>query len=279
MKTKTVLITGATSGVGFATAKALAQKGFTTVLLARNEEKVNKTVALLKKIAPNATIDFVLGDLSDLESIKVAAKDFKERYQELDVLVNNAGGIFDSYQKTKDGFEWGFQVNHLGHYYLTNLLKKELLNASEPRVINLSSEAHKMGKFDIENLNCEKKFSGWAQYGSTKLMNILFTKGLVKNFENINAYAVHPGVVKTGFGSNNGGLLKYFSWMPFLITPEQGAETSVHLATAAISELKNGYYYKKSKPAAIAKNGMDNNFRDQLWDASKKLLKSKGFGV
>ncbi|SOE20905.1 NAD(P)-dependent dehydrogenase, short-chain alcohol dehydrogenase family [Spirosomataceae bacterium TFI 002] len=279
MKTKTVLITGATSGVGFATAKALASRGFNVVLLARNEEKVNKTVALLKKLAPEASIDFVLGDLSDLASIKSAAAAFQAKYNTLDVLINNAGGIFDTYEKTKDGFEWGFQVNHLGHYYLTKLLKKELLSSTEPRVINLSSEAHKMGKFDIENLNCEKKFSGWGQYGSTKLMNILFTKGLVENFENINAYAVHPGVVKTGFGANNGGLLKYFSWMPFLITPEQGAETSVHLATAPISELKNGYYYKKSKPAAIAKNGIDHNYRDQLWDVSKKLLKSKGFVV
>jgi retinol dehydrogenase 12 len=279
MKSKIALITGATSGVGFASAKALASQGFKIVILARNQEKAVKTVSLLRKLSPAAHIDFVMGDLSDLSSIKSAAIDFKAKYQTLDVLINNAGGIFNTFEKTKDGFEWGFQVNHLGHFYLTHLLRKELLSSDEPRVINLSSEAHKMGKFDIENLNCEKKFSGWGQYGSTKLMNILFTKGLVKNFEKINAYAVHPGVVKTGFGSNNGGLLKYFSWMPFLITAEQGAETSVHLATAPIAKLKNGYYYKKSVPASIAKSGIDPNYRDQLWDASLALLSEKGFGV
>lgn len=276
---KTVLITGGTSGVGFATAKALLKLGHTVVLLARNPEKVEKSLAVLKKINPGCNVDSVIGDLSDLTTIKKAAKEFQSKYNQLDVLINNAGGIFGQYELTSDGFEWAFQVNHLGHYYLTNLLKKELLKSDDPRVISLSSEAHKMGKFDIENLNGEKKFSGWGQYGATKLMNILFTKGVVKNFKNINAYAVHPGVVKTGFGANNDGLLKYFSWMPFLITPEKGAETSVYLATAPVAQLKNGYYYKKSKVADVSKEAIDQNYRDQLWNASMKLLALKGFKV
>jgi NAD(P)-dependent dehydrogenase (short-subunit alcohol dehydrogenase family) len=135
-----------------------------------------------------------------------------------------------------------------------------------------------MGKYDSENLNAEKNFGGWKQYGATKLMNILFTKALVDRYaeHNLHAYAVHPGVVKTNFGANNSGLLKYFSWLPFLKTPEQGAATSIYLATKPAEELKNGYYYKNKKPSSVSEEALNKESAKDLWEQSTRILAEKG---
>ncbi len=274
---ETVLITGGTSGVGKATVLKLAELSYKIVLLARSEEKASKTIKEIKLKTPDAELDFILGDLSSLSSIKKAAAAFKEKYSSLNILINNAGGVFSKKEFTEDGLEWGFQVNHLGHFLLTNLLIESLLTAGNAKVINLSSEAHRMGNIDFNNLNCEKKFSTWKQYGTTKLMNLLFSKSLANNFPGLSAYAVHPGVVRTGFGANNSGILGWFNKMPFLITPEQGAETTVFLCTTNAAKLTNGGYYKKSKLAYAAVQSQDIDIQEGLWAASLKILKEKGF--
>lgn len=276
---KTVLITGGTSGVGKATVEALAAKGMKVIMLARNTEKAEKVILKIKAKNPDAQVSFLEADLNHLQSVDDAAERFVEENDTLDILINNAGGIFNDFEKTKDNFEWAFQINHLSHFLLTKKLLPLLLKSTEPKVISLSSEAHQMGKYEADNLNGEKKFGGWRQYGATKLMNILFTKSLKDHHaeQGLQAYAVHPGVVKTGFGSNNGGLLKYFSWMPFLISPEEGAQTSIHLATTPADKLKNGFYYKKSKPANVSQAAINEDYRADLWQQSERMLSEKGF--
>lgn len=277
MNNKTVLITGATSGVGKATAIALAKLGLKIVILARNKQKADKTLLEILNAVPGAELEILEGDLASLKSIKKAAEVFVSKYDKLDILINNAGGVFSKKEITEDGFEWGFQVNHLGHFLLTYLLLDKLKAAGNSRIINLSSEAHRMGSIDFTNLNCERKFSGWRQYGATKLMNLIFAKSIANKFgeSGLMAFSVHPGVVRTGFGANNSGLLSFFNKMPFLITPEKGAETSVFLATADATKLVNGGYYKKSAIAYAGVESQDFEVQTELWDVSEKMLKEK----
>ncbi len=275
MKNKIALLTGGTSGIGKATLEKLISFGTTVILLVRNPGKANLLKVEVLKNYPNGTIEIFEGDLVSLKSIKSAAEAIKAKYTGIDILINNAGGVFSEFEQTKDGFEMGFQVNHLAHFLLTNLLLDNLLRSKEPRVINLSSEAHRIGKLDMGNLNAEKKFGTWKQYGATKLMNILFTKALANKYasKGLSAFSVHPGVVKSSFGANNGGVLKYFNKMPFLISPEKGAETSIYLATQDISKLKNGAYYKRSQIAYSSLESQDIDAQNKLWDISEKYLR------
>jgi NAD(P)-dependent dehydrogenase (short-subunit alcohol dehydrogenase family) len=277
LKNKIVLITGGTSGVGKATALKLSALGAKVVLIARDKARAMETIGEIKSKISGADPGFIPGDLSSLQSIRTAAETFIAEYPRLDVLINNAGGVFDKFQKTKDGFEWAFQVNYLGHFLLTRLLIKKLEQSEDPRIINLSSEAHRMGKIDFDNLNCEKSFGTWPQYGATKLMNVLFTKELKNRYKNISSFSLHPGVVRTGFGANNTGLLRFFSSLPFLLTPEQGAETSVYLATTPRAALKNGEYYKKSKVTPSSAITYQKETAARLWEISEQMLHDKGF--
>jgi NAD(P)-dependent dehydrogenase (short-subunit alcohol dehydrogenase family) len=275
LKSKVAVITGGTSGIGKATVEKLVTFGTTVVLLARDTQKAEIVKKEILKTFPNGKIEIFAGDLTDLKSIKAVSEEIKARHSKIDILINNAGGVYSEFVRTADGFELGFQVNHLAHFLLTQLLLENLLKSEESRVINLSSEAHRMGKFSIGNLNAEKKFSTWKQYGATKLMNILFTKALANKYgeKGLLAFAVHPGVVKSGFGANNTGFLKYFNKMPFLITPEKGAETSVYLVTQTKEKLSNGGYYKRCQISYSSLESQDVVSQDQLWDISMKMIK------
>ena len=279
MKTKTILITGGTSGVGKATVEKLASFGSHIILLVRNRAKAKSVIETITKNFVDARIDIIEGDLSSLKSISAAANEIKVKYPVIDVLINNAGGVFSKKEMTEDGFEWAYQVNYLSHFLLTNLIIENLLKSEDPRVINISSEAHRIGSINFDNLNCEVKFGAWKQYGTTKLMNILFSKGLTNRFSSMGLYsfALHPGVVKTEFGANNKSFLRYFNKMPFLISAEKGAETSVYLATQDIKKLNNGGYYKKSVISYSSLDSQDIEVQQQLWDVSLKQLEEKGF--
>ncbi len=279
MKTKTILITGGTSGVGKATVEKLASFGSHIILLVRNRAKAKSVIETITKNFVDARIDIIEGDLSSLKSIASAANEIKVKHPVIDVLINNAGGVFSKKEMTEDGFEWAYQVNYLSHFLLTNLIIENLLKSDDPRVINISSEAHRIGSINFDNLNCEVKFGAWKQYGTTKLMNILFSKGLTNRFSSMGLYsfALHPGVVKTEFGANNKSFLRYFNKMPFLISAEKGAETSVYLATQDIKKLNNGGYYKKSVISYSSLDSQDIEVQQQLWDVSLKQLEEKGF--
>lgn len=279
MKEKIALITGATSGIGKSTAFKIASYGTHLVLIVRDLSKGQIVKSEILKGYPEAKVDLVEGDLASLFSLKKAIEKIKLQYPVIDLLINNAGGVFEKKIMTVDDLEMGFQVNHLAHFYLTYELLPNILKSSDARVINLSSEAHRMGKIDFENLNTEKKFNTWLQYGATKLMNLLFTKALANKYaaQGLVSFAVHPGVVRTGFGANNSGWLKYFNKMPFIITPDEGSKTTVYCATQTRDKLSNGDYYKKSKKSSSSGNSQSIEVRDKLWDVSVQILQEKGF--
>lgn len=269
-------ITGPTSGIGAVAFTKLAPHFNEIFLVARNHEKAKKLIESLE-VQDRKKVTFIHCDLTDMESVVSAAKSIKEKTGKLDILINNAGGIFQKKEITKDGFEMGLAANHLGHFLLTHHLMPVLLASPRPKVINVSSEAHRAAKVDFDDLNySKKKFSSFTTYANVKLFNVLFTKSLADKFgeKGINAYALHPGVVKTNFGKETSGIFGFF-WKlatPFMITAEEGAKTTIFLARTKIDVLKNGYYFKKSKPTRPSSDAQSKKMRDRLWLESEKML-------
>lgn len=267
-----IAITGTTSGIGAATAAALAAQGHELWLLNRNADKTAQQLANLKATYPDATTHGLVCDLNDLSSVQTAAAALQQ-LGGLDVLINNAGGLTSQREITKDGFEAQFQMNHLGHFLLTNLLIDQLL-AAKGKVINLSSEAHRAARLNLKDLQMEQGWSTFAAYANAKGCNILFTKGLHARFneQGLQAFAVHPGVVNTHFGDGLGGMKWMWKLMtPFLITPAKGAKTSLHLATAS-QDLVSGAYYKKSKVNKPASYVHSSELIDGLWQQSAAMV-------
>lgn len=277
----TILITGANSGVGLATASALAKQNSHLILLVRTQKKADETKAAILKVAPNAALDFYLVDLTDLSSVKKAADDINGKYTSIDRLVNNAGYSPVGISFTKDGYERSFVANHLGHFVLTMNLLKLLKASPESRVINVSSSAHAFGKASRLFIKNNKELSDIQAYGDGKLANILFTKGLVAHTQNtsVTSYALHPGVVKTNFGSDMNGLLKIVFMLarPFMISAKEGATTSVYLVNTAFENLKNqnGAYFKKSKRVFTSNKDINTKNVKQFWENS--IAAAKGF--
>ncbi|WP_194869404.1 SDR family oxidoreductase [Myxococcus sp. AB025B] len=275
MDGKVCLITGATGGIGLETSKALARLGATVVLVGRDATRTQAAVDAVKAEAPDARVDFILADLSSLSAVRALAKVFLSRYSRLDVLVNNAGLIIDRRQVTVDGLEATFATNHLAPFLLTNLLLDTLKASGAARVINLSSDVHYIGKLDFDDLQSERRYDGFRVYATSKLANVLFTHALAKRLEGtaVTTNAVHPGVVRSGFGHNT---LGFFKWIvklggPFFLSPAGGARTSIYLATSPDVEKVSGKYFvrsKKRKPSAAAR---DDALAEQLWRESARL--------
>lgn len=276
---KTALITGATNGIGLETAKALLEKDFAVYMIARNKSKAEKVCKELMTETGNKNCHFYIADLASLASVKAIAKTIQAELQKIDVLINNAGGIFQEREESIDGIEMHFAMNHLSHFLLTNELEM-LLKASEARIVNLSSEAHRMAKLDLDNVQEKEGYNAMRVYGNSKLCNILFTKALVKRWgkNGVTAYSLHPGVVRTGFAMNaHGGPLKWMFKLirPFLISASKGAETSVYCASEEGIELYSGKYFKNSKvvkPSAAAENEA---LADRLWQISQEMIEEK----
>lgn len=276
MATTTTVITGATSGIGEATAIALAKKGHALYLLVRDVAKGEGLKKRLLAQTGNKEIYIIYCDLTDLATVVEAADELTAKLFNINVLINNAGGMFNDFTLTKDGFELTFASNHLGHFLLTKRLMP-LLEKGHARIINLSSDLHKSDKPDLDKIKTTDTYSPIKAYGNSKLFNIYFTKSLAERYKDkgITSYALHPGVVKTNFNSKLTGFIKFLFSLatPFMISPEKGAETSVFLATEPKLESKSGqYFYKKKikKPAAIAN---DENARNNLWALSEELIK------
>ena len=274
MPIKTTIITGATSGIGKETALALAKAGHAVYMLVRDTAKGETIREEIMTESNSREVYVVVCDLSDMRSVKAAAEVLKEKLFAINVLINNAGGIFNERELSADGLEMTFASNHLGHFLLTQCLMP-LLERGQARVINVSSEAHKMGKPWFSNLLWEQGYSPMKVYSMAKLFNIYFAKSLAERYKSkgITAFALHPGVVNTGFGVGLGGFGKFLLTLarPFMKTAEQGAQTSIYLATAPKLDAKTGQYFKNqkvTKPAAIAN---DEAARNKLWDISIKL--------
>jgi NAD(P)-dependent dehydrogenase (short-subunit alcohol dehydrogenase family) len=271
-----IAITGATSGIGAETLKGLIHQDNKIFLLARNRQKAEDLIASLPLLYTDQ-VEFIEMDLTDFSSIVLAADTLNKKTDTLDLLINNAGGIFPERKTTKDGFELTFASNHLGQFLLTQKLIPTLLKSKKPKVIAVSSEAHRMGKVDLNDIQAQKAgYSSFQVYANVKLFNILFTKSLVDIFgpKGLQAYALHPGVVKTNFGKEGNGMFNFF-WKlasPFMISAKEGAETTLYLAKTEIDPQSNGSYFKKSKintPSSLARSTAK---REALWDVSMKLI-------
>lgn len=272
---KTVLITGANSGIGKATATALANLGYRVIFVARNLQKAEATKKEITDASGSASVDFIIADLMSLKQVRKCAETFIEKYKTLDVLINNAGVCLPERRITEDGFEEMFQINHLSHFLLTNLLLETLKKSSEPRIINVSSKGYKSGKFDPDNFQGEKKFGTFSTYCDTKLLNILFTFELSERLKGtgITVNTLHPGVVNTNFAGELKGVLGILNRMfkPFLISPEKGAATSVYLVSSEEVKSISGKYFEKCKVVKPVNNFINAENQKILWDKSVEL--------
>jgi NAD(P)-dependent dehydrogenase (short-subunit alcohol dehydrogenase family) len=275
MALKTTVITGATSGIGKETALSLARQGHALYLLVRNTQKGDQVKQELVEQTGNKEINVIKCDLADLQSVRDAVAELSGKLFAINILINNAGGIFAGRELSKDRFEMTFTTNHLGHFLLTTSLMP-LLQKGQARIINVSSEAHKRGNPQFDDLQWEQSYNAWKAYGMNKLFNIYFTQSLASKFANtgILAFSLHPGVVSTDFwiGFKGFGKLTTMLLRPFMITAEQGAETSIFLATAPRLDKYNGGYFKKKKIAKTSAIATDTAARDKLWAISEKLI-------
>lgn len=275
IKNKNVLITGATSGIGEATAIDLAKKGANIFFIARNNLKAQNLSDKIEFISGKRP-KFFIADLASLKNIKESALEFISLDIPLHVLLNNAGLINNNRKETVDGFEEVFSINHLAYFYLTHLLLDKLKEGTPSRIINVSSGAHAFVKgFNFDDVNSLKEYKPFKVYGYSKLANILFTKKLsqVLENENIIVNCLHPGVVGTSFGQNNGIFSKILFNLskPFMRSSEKGAETSIYLCSSPdVSDVSGQYFYncKIAKTTTWANNQED---ADRLWDLSKEL--------
>lgn len=286
MKNKTILITGATSGIGIVAALELAKRGHTIIIAARNESKAQKTVTRIRQEADHDRVDYLLVDFSVQASIRQMAAQFLEQYGRLDILINNHGTINILRRETVDGLEETFAVNHLGYFLLTNLLLDTLIASGSPadpsRIINTSSNSHHDGRIEFDNLQLQRDYSWSRAYGTSKLANILFTIELADRLRAANApvtvNALHPGWVATGIGADAlplpniiGRIGKWFINLSAM-SPEKGAQTTIYLATSPDVTEISGEYFFKSKPHRTAPTAKDKAVARQLWDVSADLV-------
>ncbi|HEX8684659.1 MAG TPA: SDR family oxidoreductase [Ardenticatenaceae bacterium] len=276
MQGKVCMVTGATAGIGKETAKELARLGATVVIVGRSEEKSRATVTELRQQSGNASIEYILADLSVQEQIRQLAETFKSRHQRLDVLVNNAGAVMMSRQESKEGIEMTFALNHLNYFLLTMLLL-DVLKASAPsRVINVSSGAHLAGRINFDDPQFARGYSGWRAYAQSKFANVLFTYELARRLEGtgVTANALHPGFVASNFiATNNGRWARLVRPIVQLaaISVAQGAETSTYLASSPEVEGVTGKYFEKKRAIASSGASYNEEVARRLWELSEQM--------
>lgn len=280
MQDKTVLITGGNSGIGKEAAIAIAKQGATVVIACRNEISAQQAVEDIKNASGNTKVAFIKLDLASLQSVRDAVKQFKQQYNRLDVLLNNAGGAWATKQFSVDGFEYSFASNHLGHFLLTNLLLDMLVQAPEGRIVNVSSEVHRMTRFDFEQQINPDSYNQWKTYGFTKLCNVLFTYHLANklNGTNVTVNAVHPGVVNTNFMKKLPGMLKTlasFAGSLFFLTPQKGAAPLVQLCTDTKLKGVTGKYFNRHKQTKSGEDSYNTQFQELLWQKSEEMTDLK----
>ncbi len=275
---KVILVTGATEGIGKAAAFDFAKRGATVALVGRNKEKSEKVLAEVQAQCDGGQAELFLADVSRMSDVRSLAAAFKAKHDRLDVLVNNAGAVFNKYQISSDNLEMTFALNHVGYFLLTTLLLDLLKRTPGARVVSTSSDAHLTGKVDVDTIATRpNRDAGFRSYGDSKLANILFTKELARRLEGtgVTANCFHPGVVKTGFGLNNTGLvamaIKTLGPI-FFRTHEKGAETLIWLATSPEAASVTGEYFHDLKVSRTSKLAKDAALAGKLWELSEKLV-------
>jgi retinol dehydrogenase 12 len=280
MKDRICLVTGANTGLGLETARGLARRGATVVMTARDVDKGRAAVEEVRRTSDNDDVELLELDLASTASVRRAAASFLDRHDALHLLVNNAGLVLSERRTTDDGFEATFGVNHLGHFLLTWLLLDRLKASAPSRVINVASDVHRASRgLDFDDLQRERRrYIGFAAYNDSKLANVLFTRELARRLDDsgVVVHAVHPGAVKSGF-ARDGDTRGWFKVLvdvgsPFMITPEQGARTTLYVATSDDAGQTTGEYWYKRKRRTPSGPARDAAAARRLWDVSVALL-------
>lgn len=280
MAGRVVMVTGASNGIGRSIALGLARVGATVVMVCRNRERGKAAQGWISDLAGDVRLDLLVADLSSQGQVHMLARDFLDKYDRLDVLVNNAGVLMGHRSVTDDGLETTFAVNHLAYFQLTALLSDRLIETAPSRVVNVASIAHERGRLRFDDLQGEKRYGAVRAYAQSKLANIVFTYELARRLEGtgVTANCLDPGAIRSGLGKGSGGFAPRY-WrlrQPFLAPEEKGAETPIYLASSAdVSETSGGYWAERRlRPSS--KRSYDANDAKRLWDVSEELVASIG---
>ena len=275
MEGKTVLITGASSGIGLCAARELSRMGAKVLLACRDRARGEAAQAAIAQAGGKVPAELLLADLSSQQSIRALAAEVVRTQPRLDVLVNNAGAVNGRRELTVDGLERTFATNHLGYFLLTNLLLDLLRRSAPSRIISVASTADRGGKIDFSDLMGERGYTGIRAYCTSKLCNVAFTFELARRLEGtgVTAVAVHPGSVASNFGMVGGGFLGTLAKLarPFQITPEQGADTIIWLASLPDASAHHGQYLERRKPIRSVRQAYDTAVQQRLWEESERL--------
>ena len=274
-KGKTVVITGGTSGIGEVAAQALAQMGARIILVARNKSRADATLARLRRSGPGVAHSVYFADLTRLAEMKRVAAEIANREPPIDILINNAGALFGNRRLTKDGLEYTFALNHMSYFVVTEGLQQRLLASGGARIINTASAAHQRATLDFDDLQSAKSFRATRAYGRSKLCNILFTRELARRLQGtgVTANCLHPGFVATRFADESGGLISRFAWLAkfFAISPAEGAQTIIYLASSPEVDNVSGKYFYKCRPTTPSAAALDDRAALALWERSAAL--------
>jgi len=275
MQGKVVVITGGTSGIGAVAAEALAAKGARIVLVARDPKRAEATLARLKAANGAAEHSAYYANLASIAETKAVAARIAAAEPRINVLINNAGALFNHRQLSPDGLEMTFAVNHMAYFVLTEGLRERLAAVPGARVVSTASGAHKGARLDLDDLQSAKGYSGFAVYGRSKLCNILWTREAARRFEaaNVRVNCLHPGFVATRFGDGSGGLMQAVMPLAKLmaLSPKKGAETLVYLASSPDAGGISGKYFFECKPAEPSLEAQDDAVAAWLWARSSQI--------
>jgi len=276
MAGQTVLVTGATAGIGRATAMGLAALGAHVAITGRDDGRTEDAAREIRA-AGGGQVDVFVADLSAQAEVRRLADEVLQSLSRIDVLVNNVGGYWHTRHVTADGLERTFALNHLAPFLLTNLLLDRLKQSAPARVVTVASNAHAMGRIDFDDLQGERSYSGSRAYDQSKLANVLFAYELARRLPatSVTANALHPGVVSTSFGAEDPGRIQrwFVPFMrPFMKTPAQGAATSIHVASAPDLEHVTGRYFANRKPKRSSARSYDETTAARLWQVSADLV-------
>lgn len=275
---KTIMVTGATAGIGEVTALELARKGAAVILVSRNPQKCAAAAERIQRETGNKNIDYFSADLSSQVQIRHLVEQFKSKYGSLDVLVNNVGGVFITRQLGVEGIEMTFALNHLSYFLLTNLLLETLKASAPSRIVNVSSNWHFNSALDFQDLQLERSYTPFKAYGRTKFANVLFTYELARRLEGsgVTANVLHPGLVQTDIGKSAswwfGWGWKFFIRFRKGLTPEEGALTSIYLASSPDVATISGKYFIKQASMPSDPATYDETSAKRLWEMSAEIV-------
>jgi retinol dehydrogenase-12 len=283
MKDKIILITGANSGIGRIVATELAKLGAKIIMVCRNEAKAKAIQDDINALTGINNVDLFIADLSSHQSIKNFASAFYKKYDSLDILINNAGAIFDTRQTNEDDIELTMATNHLGYFLMCHYLLPALKKSGHARIINVASLGHRFTTYNSSDLNAVKKYQFFRQYCLSKLCNILFSKylsELLKNNTNITVNSLHPGNIASNFGKSGANwfsaMIRNFNFV--LTSPQKGAETIIYLATSPLVQNKSGLYWYRKNPVVPSIDAINSDNAHHLWEWSLEKTGVKIFG-